>query len=53
MTDPNQDPNQQSAGEDTLMEKHRKEQGQNVETQADEWTAKPSPKATGEDEDQK
>lgn len=51
MADANQDPNQQSAGEDTLMEKTRKEQGANVEPQADEWTAKPSPKASGDEDD--
>ncbi|MCQ4087065.1 hypothetical protein [Saccharibacillus sp. JS10] len=53
MTDSNKDQNQQSAGEDTLMEKTRKENGANVETQADEWAAKPSPKASGDSEDQK
>ncbi|MEJ8302386.1 hypothetical protein [Saccharibacillus sacchari] len=53
MTDPNQDPNQQSAGEDTLMEKTRKENGANVEPQADEWAAKPSPKASGDQDEEK
>ncbi|GGN91091.1 hypothetical protein [Saccharibacillus kuerlensis] len=48
MTDQNQDPNQQSAGEDTLMEKERKEKGANVETQADEWANDTSPKADGD-----
>jgi len=51
MTDANQDPNQQSAGEDTLMEKDRKEKGVNVEPQADEWASKPSPKAAGDEDD--
>ncbi|MDO3410840.1 hypothetical protein QWJ34_13790 [Saccharibacillus sp. CPCC 101409] len=50
MTDNNTDPNQKSAGEDTLMEKEKKEKGANVETQADEWAAKPSPKASGDEE---
>jgi len=53
MTDSNQDPNQQSAGEDTLMEKTRKENGANVETQADKWDNKPSPKAAGDEDDKK
>lgn len=53
MTDSNKDPNQQSAGEDTLMEKTRKENGANVETQADEWDNKPSPKAAGDQDEKK
>lgn len=36
--------------EDTLMEKHKKEQGANPETQADEWVSKPSPVASGDDD---
>ncbi len=35
--------------EDTLMEKRKKEQGANPETQADEWAAKPSPVAAGDE----
>ncbi|MEW4369477.1 hypothetical protein [Paenibacillus kandeliae] len=35
--------------EDTLMEKRKKEQGANPETQADEWVSKPSPVASGDD----
>ncbi|WP_411346318.1 hypothetical protein ACE3MZ_10175 [Paenibacillus sp. WLX1005] len=36
--------------EDTLMEKHKKEQGANPETQADDWVSKPSPIASGDDD---
>ncbi|MCL9659947.1 hypothetical protein SK066_13280 [Paenibacillus hunanensis] len=40
--------------EDTLMEKRKKENGANPETQADDWVAKPSPVAAGdEDKDKK
>ncbi|WIM37940.1 hypothetical protein PO903_14935 [Paenibacillus sp. PK4536] len=48
MTEENKQPETHS--EDTLMEKKRKEDGSNIETQADEWTAKPSPKAAGDDD---
>ncbi|CAM3425145.1 MULTISPECIES: hypothetical protein [Saccharibacillus] len=51
MSNPNEDPNQKSAGEDTLMEKTRKENGSNVETQADDWTGKASSQQAGDKED--
>ncbi|WP_172194326.1 hypothetical protein [Saccharibacillus qingshengii] len=51
MSNPNEDPNQKSAGEDTLMEQTRKEKGANVETQADDWAGK-SKSQSPDDKDQ-
>ncbi|WP_200897677.1 hypothetical protein [Paenibacillus wulumuqiensis] len=49
MTD--QDKNMENPNsEDTLMEKTRKENGANPETQADEWEGKPSPKSAGDED---